>query len=125
MQGTQHVIFFNESTYSKCVKSRWYGTLVEINDKSTLKSKYFHRFIIFKFDKKMCLRNFKKGKNLKSPPVEFELMTFIMVVNVLTHYATCYVAISGKKIFINLYLHDFIAYFVRKYVTIRRWPIPP
>lgn len=70
-----------------------YGGLVGINiDKSTLHSKYFRRFRIFKFYNiwlKNVLKFFWKVK-IVNVPMGFELMSKRFVVNLLNHRATLY-----------------------------------
>lgn len=68
---------------------RWRGTPADINvDKSTEKSKYLHRFRVFKFHNsrpKNVLIFFEKVKLVKAT-AGYELMTYKFVINTLTNY---------------------------------------
>lgn len=66
---------------------RWYGTPFDSNmDKRTL-SKCFHRFKILQYFTKKWILKIGQVKIIKVP-AEFELMTSIFVVIILTHCAT-------------------------------------
>lgn len=74
----------------------WYGTLsilmwIKVNVLSSFKN--FQVFTLL--DQKICFKNFLKEKITKAP-AGFELITYIFVVNALTHSATVLSNYFGK-----------------------------